>query len=97
MVKRDRPHFVSIEGGNVKCDSNCPQWRGSRLCSHVVAVAHQENCLAEFISKYKKSKKEANITKMIIEPTQKRAAGSKSGQPGRSRKGKGKAPTQLHD
>ena len=44
MVKSvggERPHFVTVKtGGVVNCDSSCPQWRGSRLCSHIVAVAN---------------------------------------------------------
>ena len=94
MVKSvggERPHFVTVKtGGVVNCDSSCPQWRGSRLCSHIVAVAEREDCLSQLLVNYTRSKRETNLTRMIVTPKQKSSAGSKSGQPYRSRKGKEK-------
>jgi hypothetical protein len=94
MVKSSggsKPHFVTIDKGAVKCDSECGQWRGSRICAHSTAVAEAQGLLADLVTKYKQSKRECNITNVIIPPKQKRAAGTKSGQPGRSKKGKEKS------
>ena len=94
MVKSSggsKPHFVTIDKGAVKCDSECGQWRGSRICAHSTAVAEAQGLLANLVTKYRQSKRECNITNVIIPPKQKRAAGTKSGQPGRSKKGKDKS------
>ena len=90
MVKSwrgEKPHYVVVKPeGAVMCDSSCPQWRGSRLCSHIIAVAEKENSLSQLLTKFTKSKREMNLSQLVITPKQKNAAGSKSVQPKRKRK-----------
>ena len=39
-----KPHYVQYkDSGQYMCDSECPQWCSSQICSHVLAVA-QLNC-----------------------------------------------------
>ena len=46
-----RPHFVQKKtAGKFCCDSDCPMWRCSKLCSHTIACAFQDGNLQEFIS-----------------------------------------------
>ena len=47
----DKPHNVSkTKKGNVACDDACLAWKSRRLCSHVLAVAEERNCLNEFLA-----------------------------------------------
>ena len=44
------PHFVtSKEDGQFLCDTHCPQWISSKICSHTLAVAQRCGKLAAFL------------------------------------------------
>ena len=46
-----RPHFVQKKtASKYCCDSDCPMWRCSKLCSHTIACAFQDGNLHQFIS-----------------------------------------------
>ena len=46
-----RPHFVQRKAPNrYCCDSDCPMWKCSKLCSHSMACAFQDGNLQQFIS-----------------------------------------------
>ena len=60
-----RPHLVTPKvNGGFACDSECPQYSLSRLCSHVLAAAESCNKLANFVQSLKKKKREPNLTKL---------------------------------
>ena len=44
------PHFVtSKEDGQFLCDTHCPQWVSSKICSHTLAVDERCGKLAAFL------------------------------------------------
>ena len=46
-----RPHFVVKKASNKYCcDSDCPMWKCSALCSHTIACAYQDGFLQQFLS-----------------------------------------------
>ena len=46
-----RPHFVVKKASSkYNCDSDCPMWKCSKLCSHTIACAYQDGCLQEFLA-----------------------------------------------
>ena len=52
----DVPHIVQPKGnGRYICDSHCPQWNSSRICSHIIAVASLNDSLEEFLDWYVRS------------------------------------------
>ena len=42
MVKKAASKYI--------CDSDCPMWKCSKLCSHTIACAYQDGCLQEFLA-----------------------------------------------
>jgi hypothetical protein len=67
------------------CDSDCPNWKGMKICSHSVAVAEMSGKLAEYIEKFKKNNKTPNITK-FAETTMPKGRGKKGDEQPRKRK-----------
>jgi len=46
-----RPHFVQKKtNSKYCCDSDCPMWRCSKLCSHTIACAFLDGNLQQYIS-----------------------------------------------
>ena len=44
------PHFVTTrDDGQFLCDSTCPQWVSSKICSHTIAAAEDSGKLCEFL------------------------------------------------
>ena len=79
-----RPHFVVKKASSKYCcDSDCPMWKCSKLCSHTIACAYQDGCLQEFFNQvidapsfYALSK--ASTTSKAGEKPQRRKASTKS-------------------
>ena len=47
-----RPHYVVKKSSHkYNCDSDCPMWKCSKLCSHTIACAYLDGCLQEFLNK----------------------------------------------
>lgn len=79
-----RPHLVrQNKDGKFVCDKQCTMWHGRKICSHTVAVAESVGHLPHFLQSLQKSKPEANLTDLILTSRDKKAAGTKSGKPGR--------------
>ena len=58
-----KPHIVcKTKKGSYSCDDACLAWKSQKLCSHVLAVAEQKQCLEEFLTGYKRSKTTGNYT-----------------------------------
>ncbi len=52
-----RPHLVSSgKAGKFMCDSSCPNYKSSGVCSHTVVVAEVNGMLLAFINNYNKQK-----------------------------------------
>ena len=65
--RSENPHIVRPKSdGQFVCDSNCPQWSSSKICSHTVAVAEKNNCLQNFINWYIRSAPQVNITNLAM-------------------------------
>ena len=63
----DKPHIVSkTKKGNLACDDVCLAWKSRRLCSHVLAVAEEWNCLNKFLSCYRRMRVLGNYTSVCI-------------------------------
>ena len=61
------PHIVTCRNHcQFLCDSNCPQWVSSKICSHTVAVAQANNSLKEFLQWYVSSSFQPNITSLAM-------------------------------
>lgn len=46
-----RPYYVVKKSSNkYNCDSDCPMWKCSKLCSHTIACAYRDGCLQEFLN-----------------------------------------------
>ena len=46
-----QPHLVVKKASSKYCcDSDCPMWKCSKLCSHNIACAYQDGCLQEFLN-----------------------------------------------
>lgn len=80
-----RPHFVQKKTANKYCcDSDCPMWRCSKLCSHTVACAFQDDNLQQFIShttgqpSFYALAKSGTTEKAGGKPTRKRKASTKA-------------------
>ena len=79
-----QPHFVVKKASSkYNCDSDCPMWKCSKLCSHTIACAYQDGCLQEFLAQatgapsFYALAKASTTTKAGKKP-QKRKASSKS-------------------
>ena len=86
-----RPHIVTTKpSGQFVCESSCPMWVSSKLCSHTVAAAQFCSKLHDFISWLSKSKAKPNIGKLAKTgmPT---GAGRKGGKPARKKSRTGSA------
>ncbi len=66
----------------MRCDEDCPNWKGLGICSHTVASAES---LPEFIEWYKKSKRSPNLSK-FVDATMPKGRGNKGSVPPRKRK-----------
>ena len=63
----DTPHIVRPKGNtHYICDSNCPQWVSSKICSHTVAVANYNDSLPQFCEWYVSSMSQPNITTLAM-------------------------------
>ena len=72
-----RPHFVSkLKNGIFACDESCIAWKSQKFCSHVLAVCEENQCLAEYISWYRSSKKKQSYTAALTH-NQSKAVGKK--------------------
>lgn len=61
------PHIVSCKKDNqFVCDSNCPQWVSSKICSHIVAVAQVNHSLKQFLDWYVSFGLQPNITTLAM-------------------------------
>lgn len=79
------PHFVCAgPNGQYSCDNNCPQWKSSQICAHVIAAA-QRNCkLQNFLEWYNSSGQGPNITTLAMSQLPS-GRGRKGGVPKRKR------------
>ena len=79
-----RPHFVTVKANNkYSCDSDCPMWKCSKICSHTLACAYIDGHLQHFLdqsvtspSLYELAK--SDTTKKAGKKPSKRKASSKS-------------------
>lgn len=61
-----RPHMVTSKKlGQYACDSECPNWKSLKICSHTVAAAQDNDDLHSFTTWLKKTKKTPNITNLL--------------------------------
>ena len=61
------PHIVKEQKKcGFKCDTQCPMYSSYKLCSHIVAVAEQQQQLKELISIICKSKAGPNLTSLVM-------------------------------
>ena len=61
------PHFVQMQKkGGFICDSQYPMYSLYRLCSHIVAVAEQQEVLKELLGIFCKSKAQPNLTSLVM-------------------------------
>ena len=66
--KGKRPHMVTCgKNGRVSCDSDCPNWKSLKICSHCVAVAHVNDSLQAFCDQYRKSKHLPSISQLLFQ------------------------------
>ena len=62
-----RPHLVKCaKGGRFSCDSDCPNWKALGICSHSVAVAQVNACLAEYTDFIRRSKHLPSVTQLLL-------------------------------
>ena len=79
------PHFItSKDTGQFLCDSQCPQWVSTKICSHTLAASQVSGKLSNFLSWYTFTNQETNITSlsMLHMPS---GRGRKGGVPKRKR------------
>lgn len=62
----DKPHVSKTKKGNSACDDACLAWKSRKLCSHVLAVAQEWNCLNDFLSCYRIMKVSGNYTAVCM-------------------------------
>ena len=59
------PHLVTPKrNGGFACDDECPQYRSSGVCSHVIATAECTGRLLDLISSLEKGKRYPSMTKL---------------------------------
>ena len=68
--KSDLPHYVSIYkrkvSVDVKCD--CPVYRSTlNICQHALVAADDLKCLAEYLVWVRKTKRSANLSRLIAD------------------------------
>lgn len=62
-----RPHLVTCgKNGRYSCDSDCPNWKSLKICSHTVAVAHMDDRLQDFCDYFRKSKHLPSMTQLLL-------------------------------
>ena len=60
-----RPHLVMpIKKGGFACDTECPQYVSSGICSHIVAAAEDNGKLESLVNALQKKKRLPNVTKL---------------------------------
>ena len=80
---QDTPHHICSHSGQYPCDSHCPQWISSQICSHTLAVA-KHNDLMNFLQWYVKSGQTPNLSTLSLSGLP-RGRGQKGGKPKRQR------------
>ena len=61
------PHLVlPCKSSGFKCDSDCANFKSLGICSHTVVVAHLNDQLSEFVTRFKKAKKKPNLMKLAV-------------------------------
>lgn len=84
-----KPHIVcKNKKGSFACDEACLAWKSQKLCSHVLAVCEEKECLAEFLTAYRRSKITGSYT-AVSTHSQSKNVGKKPGVPKR------KGPSQY--
>ena len=82
---QDMPHHVRCHtDGQYLCDSNCPQWMSSQICSHTIAAAEQNQELLEFLEWYVKLGQAPNLSSLALSGLPK-GRGQKGGRAKRQR------------
>ena len=82
---QDIPHHIrSRADGQYLCDSNCPQWMSSQICSHTLAVAEQNSELLKFLDWYVRLSQGPNLSSLALSGLPK-GRGQKGGKPKRQR------------
>ena len=82
---QDIPHHIrSRADGQYLCDSNCPQWMLSQICSHTLAVAEQNSELLKFLDWYVRLSQGPNLSSLALSGLPK-GRGQKGGKPKRQR------------
>ena len=72
-----RPHFVSkLKNRIFACDESCIAWKSQKFCSHMLAVCEENQCLEEYVSWYRSSKKKQSYTAALTH-NQSKAVGKK--------------------
>jgi len=61
------PHTISVhtKSKKVECDGTCANFTAYRICSHCIAAAEIAHCLPEFLSWFRKSRKQPNLTALV--------------------------------
>ena len=92
-----KPHLVVPKQSSIfACDSECPNWKGMRICAHSVAVAEMSKQLPEYIEKFKKSKITPNVSK-FAQATMPKGRGRKGSVCPRKRKSSHAIQTRLEN
>ena len=61
------PHLVlPCRSSGFKCYSDCANFKSLGICSHTVVVAHLNDQLSEFVTRFKKAKKQPNLMKLAV-------------------------------
>lgn len=64
---QDAPHHIrNHSDGRYLCDSHCPQWMSSQICSHTLAVVEHNGDLMNFLQWYIKSGQTPNISMLAL-------------------------------
>ena len=82
---QDIPHHIrSRADGQYLCDSNCPQWMSSQICSHTLAVVEQNSELLKFLDWYVRLSQGPDLSSLALSGLPK-GRGQKGGKPKRQR------------
>lgn len=73
----ERPHYVKMsKSGSILCDDQCLSHKSLKICSHALALATKEDCMANFLKSYRYLKHTPNYT-VLAESGKPKAAGKK--------------------
>lgn len=86
--------IVQGQSGKYSCETSCPMWQSSKICSHCVAAAQFSGNLEAFIRWYRKSKSLPNFDK-LSKVNMPKGSGRKGEKPPRKRKKTKAAPLTL--